>query len=201
MIELLIFINFFVKYKKELAVKLILSLAIFTFFSFGKIQSSESHDISTCLAKGWSDLKSYKDTVYIPFFEKAGFDKEYLEERWNYLRDLYKTELVSIMLLQKEAKPVGFMTVETKKENGLLYTSPVLLPLNEIEYVLKTLFVKQYPEVDNLYCLAKDNSPKLEKTIQSLGFKQIQNDKLPIKPNEQFMDKMPFISFEKNLKN
>lgn len=181
--------------------KLILSLSILSIFSFEKIQSSEIHGISTCLAKGWSDLKSYKDTVYIPFFEKAGFDKEYLEERWNYLRDLYKTELVSIMLLQKEAKPVGFMTVETKKENGLLYTSPVLLPLHEIDYVLKTLFVKQYPTIDNVYCLAKDNNPKLEQIIQALGFKQIQNDQLPIKPNEQFMDKMSFISFEKNLKN
>ena len=175
-------------------------LAVF----IGTVNATEceaNSDITNCIAKDWKDVEGYKESVYLPFFEKVGFDKEYLEKRWTSLEKLYTTQLVSIMLLQKAQNPIGFLTVEQKNDNALLYPSPILLSQKEIEYVVDFLLVNQYNGVNDVYCLASTNKPALAKMIESLGFKQISNDRLPITPNKAFTDDIEFLSFQKTLRD
>lgn len=192
--------------------KILLSLSLLCAFVSNSIVGMDNdHDdlahsiielkpsISHSLAKEWSDVEPFKDPVYMPFFEKNGYKKEYLETRWTALENFYKTQIASIILLRKSQNPVGFLTVESKDDNVLLYTSPMLIDPKEIDIVALNAIKDFYPQVTMGYCMAAKNNEKMQKFLLKLGWKHV--EKSPITPSKDFIDNIDYVVFSHAVEN
>jgi len=166
----------------------------------------EVHKIDHTVAKEWSEVEPYKDSVYLPFFEKFKFEKSYLEERWLVLEKFFKTAIPTIVLLHKAKisldggdEPVGFLTVQNDEQNTLLYTSPCLLKPEEINTVYKEVVEDVFPKTEDAYCMVNASNAGLKQLVKSLGWKEVETS--PISPNKEFVGDTPITFFEYVLKN
>jgi hypothetical protein len=158
----------------------------------------ENQGIVHSLAKNWQEVEPYKEPVYFPFFEKAGYKKEYLEERWIALKEFYKTDIASIILFKKFKNPIGFLTIEPKDENALLYASPMLIDHKDLTSTICSAIKDFYPTVTTGYCMAQKGNEKIKELLENLGWKQV--EKSPIEPNEQFIKGIDYIVFSHSMK-
>ncbi len=91
------------------------------------------------------------------------------------------------------------MTVEPKKENVLLYTSPVLIKPKDVNFVALNAIKDLYPQVTMAYCMAAEKNEKLQEFLINLGWKYV--EKSPIKPNEKFITNISFVVFSHAVEN
>lgn len=164
------------------------------------LDCTDGSSITHSLANEWAEVKPFKKSVYLPFFEKGGYKKEYLETRWPILKELFKTNIVSIILLKKAQKDVGFLTVEAKGENALLYTSPMQIDSKDINTVVSSAIKAFFPKVTTGYCIVGTAKPNFQGFLESL--KWVETEESPITPNEKFVsDKSSYVIFTHAIEN